>query len=58
MQAGLMTTSMGAFVAAASAYGLMLTVSSFVGSTTSAPIVIAAIATAIKPNAARGVEGS
>jgi hypothetical protein len=61
MRAGLMATSMDAFVAAfaaASVYGSALSESNFAGSTTNAPKVIAAIATAVKPNAARGVEGS
>jgi hypothetical protein len=61
MRAGLIATPMGAFVAACAAAGLyrsVLTKSSFAGSTTIAPMVIAAIATAVNPNAARGVDGS
>jgi len=38
-------------------YGSALTESSSAGSTTNAAMVIAAIATAVNPNAARGVEG-
>src|SRR5439155_22856104 len=53
--------SIGCFVAAfaaASVYGSALTNSRFAGSTTNAPMLIAAIATAVNPTAARGVEGS
>ncbi len=35
---------------------VVLTESSFAGNTTSTPMVLAAIVTAIKPNGARGVE--
>jgi len=52
---------MGAFVAAfaaASTDGSAPTESNFAGSTTNTPKVIAAIATAANPNAARGVEDS
>jgi hypothetical protein len=59
MRAGLMLASTGAVVAAvAGGYGFALTESSFAGSTTSAPIVIAVIATAASPNVARGGEGA
>ena len=61
MCVGLVTPSMGAFVAAfaaASMDGSAPTESNFAGSTTNTPKVIAAIATAANPNAARGVEDS
>ena len=61
MRVGLMATSTDAFVAVlavAGGYGSALTESSFAGSTTNAPIVIAVIATAASPSVARGVDGS
>ena len=45
-------------LAVAGGYGSALTESSFAGSTTNAPIVIAVIATAASPSVARGVDGS
>ena len=45
-------------LAATTVCGAALTESSFAGSTTIAPMVIAVIATAINPNVARGIAGS
>jgi hypothetical protein len=56
-----MALSMGASAtvdAASREYGSALMESNFAGSTTNAQMVIAAIATALNPSAARGIEDS